>query len=495
MSLRTANIVGSGPNGLAAAVTLAQCGVAVTVFERSERIGGACSTAELTLPGFKHDVGSSCFPLGVASPFFRSLPLEDYGLRWIEPPAPLAHPLDDGTAVLLEHDLEATCAQFGRHDARAWRALLGPSVRDWDQLVEAVTAPWMGLPQRLDTMAGFGAVAMFPAQMLARAAFSEERTRTLFAGVAAHGVIPLTHVASSATGLLLASAAHTTGWPVAAGGAGSITHALAGYLRSLGGRIVVDFEVHSLEELERLNAADITIFDTSPESMATIAGDALTESFKVRLRHFRRGPGIFKVDYALRQPIPWKAAECARAATVHLGGSFEEIAASEADAFAGRQNERPFVLVVQPSLFDPERAPIVEDGSHPSEQVTLAGDPGRAQHTAWAYCHVPSGSDEDRMAVIEAQIERFAPGFTECVLARRNWNATALALENPNLQCGDVSGGAMTLDQLVARPTLRGYRTSNPAIYLCSSSTVPGGGVHGMCGFNAALAALKAFGN
>jgi phytoene dehydrogenase-like protein len=479
MSLRTANIVGSGPNGLAAAVTLAQCGVAVTVFERSERIGGACSTAELTLPGFKHDVGSSCFPLGVASPFFRSLPLEDYGLRWIEPPAPLAHPLDDGSAVMLEHDVEATAAQFGEHDARAWRALLGPSVRDWDQLVEAVTAPWMGLPQRLDTMVGFGAVAMFPARGLARGAFNEERTRALFAGVAAHGVIPLTHVASSATGLLLASAAHTTGWPIAAGGAGSITHSLAGYLRSLGGRIVVDFEVHSLSELERLNPADITVFDTSAEAMMAIAGDALTESFRVRLKHFKRGPGIFKVDYALRQPIPWKAANCARAATVHVGGSLEEIAASEADAFAGRQNERPFVLVVQPSLFDPERAPNTDDGS--------------TQHTAWAYCHVPSGSNEDRTAVIEAQIERFAPGFADCVLARRSWNATALALENPNLQSGDVSGGAMTLDQLVARPTLRGYRTSNPAIYLCSSSTVPGGGVHGMCGFNTALAALKSF--
>jgi phytoene dehydrogenase-like protein len=477
MSLRTANIVGSGPNGLAAAVTLAECGVAVTVFERSERIGGACSTAELTLPGFKHDVGSSCFPLGVASPFFRSLPLEDYGLRWIEPPAPLAHPLDDGTAVMLEHDLDAICAQFGQHDARAWRALLGPSVRDWEQLVEAVTAPWMGLPQRLDTMVGFGAVAMFPARGLARGAFNEERTRALFAGVAAHGVIPLTHVASSATGLLLASAAHTTGWPIAAGGAGSITHALAGYLRSLGGRIVVDFEVHSLAELERLNAADITIFDTSTEGMASIAGEALTGSFRTRLRHFKRGPGIFKVDYALRQPIPWKAVECARAATVHLGGSLEEIARSEADAFAGRQNDRPFVLVVQPSLFDAERAPAAENGS--------------AQHTAWAYCHVPSGSDEDRTAVIEAQIERFAPGFAECVLARRGWNAMALELENPNLVAGDVGGGAMTLDQLVARPTLRGYGTSNCAIYLCSSSTQPGGGVHGMCGFNAALAALK----
>ncbi|HTV07878.1 MAG TPA: NAD(P)/FAD-dependent oxidoreductase [Candidatus Aquilonibacter sp.] len=477
MSKLSANIVGSGPNGLAAAITLAECGVAVTVFERNERIGGACSTAELTLPGFKHDVGSSCFPLGVASRFLRSLPLEDYGLKWIEPPAPLAHPLDDGTAVLLEHDLEQTCAHLGRHDARAWRALLGPSVRDWDQLVEAITAPWMGLPQRLDTMVGFGVVAGLPARMLARAAFNEKRTRALFAGLAAHSVIPLTHVGSSAVAIVLASAGHRTGWPVAEGGAGSITHALAAYLRSLGGRIVVDFEVHSLQKIGKLNPADITIFDTSVDSMMEIAGDALTESFRARLRSFRRGPGIFKVDYALREPIPWKAQECLRAGTVHVGGALEEIVRSEADAFAGRQNDRPFVLVVQPSLFDPERAPAAVDGT--------------AQHTAWAYCHVPSGSNEDRTAVIEAQIERFAPGFADCVLARKSWNATALELANPNLQCGDVSGGAMTLDQLVARPTLRGYRTSNRAIYLCSSSTVPGGGVHGMCGFNAALAALR----
>ena len=480
MALRTANIVGSGPNGLAAAVTLAQCGIAVTVFERNEGIGGACSTAELTLPGFRNDVGSSCFPMGVASPLFRSLPLEEFGLRWIEPPAPLAHPLDDGTAVMLEHDVEATAAQFEPHDARAWRALMGPSVRDWGQLVDAVTAPWMGLPQHMDTMASFGSVALFPARGLARAVFRGEPARALFAGVAAHAVIPLTHIASSAAGLVMTTAAHTTGWPVAAGGAQSITHALAGLLRSFGGRIVTEFEVGRLEELERLNAADITLFDTSPRAMAAIAGDALTESFQARLRRFRRGPGIFKVDYALRRPIPWAAAECARAATVHLGGTLEEIVASEADAFAGRQNDRPFVIVVQPSLFDPERAPAAEDGS--------------PQHTAWAYCHVPSGSDDDRTAVIEAQMERFAPGFGECVLARRSWGASALELMDPNLQAGDVSGGAMTLEQLVARPTLRGYRTSNRVLYLCSASTAPGGGVHGMCGYNAALAALEDWG-
>lgn len=477
MPLETANIIGSGPNGLAAAIALAQRGVAVTVFERNAQLGGACSTAELTLPGFKHDVGSSCFPLGVASPFFQSLPLAEHGLRWIEPPAALAHPLDDGSAVLLEHDVEATCAQMGRHDARAWRTLLGPSVRDWGQLVEAVTKPWMGLPKRLDTMVGFGVVAGFPARMLARGCFNEERTQAMFAGLAAHAVIPLTHVASAATGLVLASAAHTTGWPVAAGGAGAITHALAAYLRSLGGRIIEDFEVHSLAELERVAAADITLFDTSVGELERIAGEALTPSFKVRLRSFRRGPGIFKVDYALRTPIPWKAAECARAATVHVGGTLEEIARSEADAFRGRHNWRPFVLVVQPSLFDPERAPAAEDGS--------------AQHTAWAYCHVPEGSTIDMTEEIERQIERFAPGFRDCVLARRSSGTPELAMWNPNLVGGDVSGGAMTPMQLIFRPTARLYRTSNSRVYLCSSSTPPGGGVHGMCGYWAAMAAWR----
>jgi phytoene dehydrogenase-like protein len=280
--------------------------------------------------------------------------------------------------------------------------------------------------------------------------------------------------------LVLTTAAHTTGWPVAAGGAQSITHALAGYLRSLGGRIVTEFEVGSLEELERLSSADFTLFDTSVAALDAIAGDALTPSFRAKLRRFKRGPGIFKVDYALSQPIPWTASDCARAGTVHVGGSLEEIVSSEADAFAGRHNDRPFIIVVQPSLFDPERAPLAEDGS--------------AQHTAWAYCHVPSGSDDDRTAVIEAQIERFAPGFKDCVLARRSWNASALESMNPNLRGGDISGGAMTLGQLVARPTLREFRTSNRAIYLCSASTPPGGGVHGMCGYNAALAALKDWG-
>ncbi len=477
MPLRTANVVGSGPNGLAAAVALAQRGVAVTVFERNESIGGACSTAELTLPGFRNDVGSSCFPMAVASPFFRSLPLEEFGLEWIEPPAPLAHPLDDGTAVMLEHSIEATAAQFDQHDARAWRALLNPSVRDWPQVVEGFMRPLTGVPKHPVAMATFGMVAGLPARWLANAAFSTGKARALLGGLAAHAVIPLTEVSSAAVALVLASAGHTTGWPVARGGSQAITQALARYLRSLRGRIIVEFEVQKLEKLQRLSTAEVTLFDTSAGAMSAIAGDALSDGFRAKLKRFKPGPGVFKIDYALRQPIPWRAAECLRAGTVHVGGTLEEIVASEEDAFEGRHNDRPFIIVVQPSLFDSERAP--------------AGGDGTAQHTAWAYCHVPTGSEEDRTEVIEAQIERFAPGFRECVLARRTWNARALEWANPNLEGGDISGGAMTLTQLVVRPTLRAYRTSNRGIYICSASTPPGGGVHGMCGYNAAMAALK----
>jgi phytoene dehydrogenase-like protein len=474
MSLRTANIIGSGPNGLAAAIMLAQRGIAVTVYERNAQIGGACSTAEITLPGFRHDIGSSVYPLGIASPFFRSLPLADHGLRWIEPPAPLAHPLDDGTAVTLEHDLSATAAQLGTHDSKAWHSLLAFSVRNWPLLVEDFTQPLLRLPSHPVEMAFFGLPAMLPAQMLARMAFRDERTCALFAGIAAHSVLPLTHVASSAVGLILAAAGHTTGWPIAAGGAQSITDALASYLHSLGGRILLNSEVQQLGDME---AADVTLFDTSVESLMRIAGTALTSGFLFRLSNFQRGPGIFKLDFALSQPIPWRAPECSRAATVHLGGTLPEIARSEHDAFYGRQNDRPYVLLVQPSLFDPSRAPL--------------SSTGQAQHTAWAYCHVPAGSNVDRTNVIEGQIERFAPGFRDCILARRASGSEALADWNPNLIGGDVSGGAMMLTQMLFRPTARGYRTSNPSIYLCSSSTPPGGGVHGMCGALAALAAYR----
>jgi phytoene dehydrogenase-like protein len=473
MPLQTANIIGSGPNGLAAAITLAQRGVAVTVYERNATLGGACTTAEATLPGFHHDLGSSAYPLGVASPFFNSLPLADHGLRWIEPPTPLAHPLDDGTAVTLEHALEATAAQLGQHDGNAWRSLLGPTVRHWPKLIEDFTQPLLRFPSHPIEMATFGPPALMPAQLLASMAFHDERARALFAGIAAHSVLPLTRIASSATGLVLAAAGHTTGWPIAAGGAQSIANALASYLHSLGGRIVLNADIQNLTDIP---PADATLFDTSTDALTRIAGPALSPSYLQSLSTFRRGPGIFKLDFALSQPIPWRSPECARAATVHLGGTLAEIAHSEHDAFYGRLNDRPYVLLVQPSLFDPTRAPA-------------------GKHTAWAYCHVPNGSIVDRTAAIEDQIARFAPGFRDCILARRASNAEALSAWNPNLLGGDITGGAMTLSQLLFRPTARGYRTSNPSVYLCSASTPPGGGVHGMCGHLAALAAYQDLGS
>jgi len=470
MALRTANIIGSGPNGLAAAITLAQRGVAVTVYERNSIAGGACSTAEVTLPGFRHDLGSSVYPLGHASPFFRALPLHDFGLRWIEPDAPLAHPLDDGTAMLQEHSLDATAAQFDAHDAHAWRSLFASTIRDWTKIVDSVTQPLLRFPSHPVAMAFFGLPAIMPAQTLARTIFRGERARTFFAGFAAHAVLPLTRIASSASGLVLAAAGHATGWPIVAGGAQGLTHALATYLETLGAKILLNAEIRSLADLP---STDATFFDTSVESLARIAGDALTPSFRTRLAHFKPGPGIFKIDYALSQPIPWRAPECSRAATVHLGGTLDEIARSEHAAFYGKQCDKPFVLLVQPSLFDPARAP-------------------QGQHTAWAYCHIPTGSTFDMTGVIEQQIARFAPGFQDCVLARRASGPATLAEWNPNLTGGDISGGAMTLSGLIARPTLRLFATSNDRIFLCSSATPPGGGVHGMCGHNAALAAIAA---
>jgi phytoene dehydrogenase-like protein len=427
MALRTANIIGSGPNGLAAAVTLAQRGVAVTLYERNERLGGACATAEVTLPGFRHDLGSSAYPLGIASPFFRTLELERYGLRWIQPDTPVAHPLDD------------------------------------------VTRPLLRIPRHPIVTARFGLSALLSAHTLASMLFREERAKALFVGIAAHSVLPLTHLSSAAAGVLLGAAGHATGWPITAGGGQAIADALAAHLRSLGGEIVCGVEV---KHLNQLPPADVTLFDTGVEALIRIAGDALATGYVRRLRGYKSGPAVFKLDYALSAPIPWRNQACTRAATVHLGGTLDEITASEDAAFHGRLSGKPFVLLVQPSLFDSSRAP-------------------EGKHTAWAYCHVPYGSNADRTAVIEAQIERFAPGFRDCVLARQASNASDLARWNPNLLGGDISGGAMTVGQLIARPTLGNYKTSNPKIYLCSASTPPGGGVHGMCGHNAALAALQ----
>jgi len=471
VTLRTANIIGSGPNGLAAAITLAQRGIAVTVYERNGTLGGACSTAEIMLPGFHHDLGSSVYPLGVVSPFFRSLPLQDFGLHWIQPPAPVAHPLDGGTAIILERDLEQTCRQFSARDAKTWRLLFEQNIKNWDKLVADFTRPLLRIPNHPVAMGCFGLPALLPANLLARTVFQAEPPRALFAGIAAHSVLPLTRVASSATGIVLGTAGQTTGWPIAAGGAQSVSNALAAYLKSLGGKIVLGQEITDLGDLPN---ADASLFDTSTSALARIAKPALSKRFLGQLRRYKPGPGIFKIDYALSDPIPWLNTSCTRAATVHIGGTLAEIARSEYNAFYGRHSDRPFVLLVQPSLFDSSRAPA-------------------ARHTAWAYCHVPTGSTLDYTKAIEDQIERFAPGFRDIVLARRASNSTQLADWNLNLVGGDVSGGAMTLMQLLFRPTLKQYRTSDPRIFLCSSSTPPGGGVHGMCGHWAATAALNDF--
>ena len=458
-SASSATIIGSGPNGLAAAITLAAAGVETTVFERNALIGGGCSTAETTLPGFRHDLGSSAYPMGVASPFFKSLPIE---IPWIEPDAPCAHPMDDGTAVMLEHSVEATIANLDAADRRSYQALFEPIANHFAELVEDILGPVQHLPHHPLVLARFGFSALLSAASLARMRFSGSRARALFAGMAAHSVLPLETPTSAAVGLVLIAAGHAGGWPILRGGAQSLTDALVQHLHSLGGKVETGHEV------TRLPGTDLTLADITPRQLLTIAGSALPASYRKQLESFRYGAGSFKIDYALSAPIPWTAKECSRAATVHLGGTLEEIAASERTF----NSAAPFVLLVQPSLFDPTRAPA-------------------GKHTAWAYCHVPNGSTIDHVEAIERQITRFAPEFQDCILARSISPPAALEQWNPNLVGGDLSGGSMTPKQLLFRPTPSLYRTPLPGLFLCGASTPPGGGVHGMAGFHAAQAALS----
>ena len=467
--MRTANIVGSGPNGLAAAITLARAGVAVSVYERNPAPGGACATAELTLPGFHHDLGASAFPMGAASPFFRSLPLAQFGLRWIRPVYALAHPFDDGSAVSLTEHLADMQKQVRPHDFKAWKRLFGSVVEHWEELVPEILGPVIHVPRHPLTLARFGLPALLPATTLAKSFFEDERARGVFAGCAAHSVMPLDSPLSAAVGIVLVASAHTVGWPVPAGGAGALTQALVAYFESLGGVIYLDQQV---EKMEDMPTADAVFFDTGVGALERIASDRLSAGYRSSLRGFVQGPGAFKVDWALSGPIPWLAAQCRDAGTIHVGGTIEEITDAEAEVFAGTHAECPFVLLVQPSVADRSRAP-------------------RGQHTAWAYCHVPNGSTVDRTEAIEAQVERFAPGFRDVILARRTQSTAELESWNPNLVGGDLSGGAMTARQMVLRPSVREYGTSDPQIYLCSSSTPPGGGVHGMCGYHAAMSALR----
>lgn len=464
---RQACVIGAGPNGLAAAIVLAQAGLYVDVFEAEPQPGGAARTLELTLPGFHHDFGSAVHPLAIGSPFFSSLPLHQHGLEWIHSPAALAHPFDDGTAIALERDLNAASASLGP-DGKAWRNLFAPFADHWSDLANGVLGPMWKLPRHPWLLAKFGMRAFLPATTLVRA-FKSERTRALLAGLAAHSILSLHEMVSSAAAVMLGTALHSVGWPIPRGGAGAITQALCGYLGGLGSSVHTSRRIESLAEL---SGYDLILCDITPKQLLKIAGGRLSNSYQHRLTKYRYGPGVFKVDYALQSPIPWKAEECLRAATVHIGGTFEEIAASETAMRSGRSDERPFVLLSQPTLFDPTRAP-------------------EGKHIAWAYCHVPNASTIDMLDKLESQIERFAPGFRDCILERRVFSPASLEAMDANLVGGDIAGGAMNLKQITLRPTLHGYATSARDIYLCSSSTPPGAAVHGMCGYHAAKLALS----
>ena len=466
---RKACVIGAGPNGLAAAIVLARAGLQVDVFEAEPTPGGAVRSMELTLPGFLHDFGSAVYPLAAGSPFFSSLPLQDQGLQWIHSPAPLAHPLDDGTTVVLERNLEDAKSSLGV-DGNAWIDLVQPFVEHWREFAPDVLRPLPAIPRHPWLMARFGVNALFSAKGIARR-FHSERTRALFAGLAAHSFLSLDEPLSGAFGMLFAVSVHAVGWPIPRGGAQSLTNALCRYLSTFGANIRTSSRVESLAELPHY---DVVLCDVTPRQLLRIAGQQLSDSFKHRLQRFRYGPAAFKVDYALRQPIPWKAPDCLRAASVHLGGNFDEIAASEKAVRNGQPANRPFVLLAQPSLFDSSRAPA-------------------GKHTAWAYCHVPNGSKVDMLERLEDQIERFAPGFRETVLARHVFFPAQLENMDANLVGGDIGGGVMDLRQFLFRPTSRHYATSAKGIYICSSSTPPGGGVHGMCGYHAAVRALADF--
>ena len=461
-------VVGAGPNGLAAAITCAEAGRSVLVLEGAGTIGGGTRSAELTLPGFVHDVCSATHPLAAVSPFFASAGLERHGLELIQPDVALVHPLDDGRAGVLHRSVETTVAGLGS-DGRAWNRHIGWAARRWSDLAPAVLAPLLRVPRHPLTMAGFGLRALLPATLAARA-FSTDEARGLFAGTAAHSFLPLSHPLTSSMGIMLLASGHVAGWPSARGGSQAIADAMAKRLAELGGTIETGRLVASLADIPESRAV---LFDLTPRQVLRICGDALPAGYRTRLGAFRYGPGVFKIDYALSEPVPWTNPDARRAGSVHVGGTFEQVAEAEADVAAGRHPARPFVLTAQQSLFDPSRAPA-------------------GQQTLWTYCHVPSRSTLDMTDAIEGQLERFAPGFRDVVLARHTADSSWYEAYNSNMIGGDIAGGSHGGLQLVMRPRpgLHPYRTPNPRLLMCSASTPPGGGVHGMCGVNAAMSAL-----
>jgi phytoene dehydrogenase-like protein len=462
-------IVGAGPNGLAAAITLARARLKVLVLEANESAGGGCRTAELTLPGFHHDICAAIHPMGVASPFFRELPLARHGLEWIYSPVPLAHPLPDGTVAVLRQSIPETARQLGP-DGPRWAKLMEPLLRDQHALIPEILRP-LRIPKHPVVMARFGLTALRSCRRLVESHFASDAGRALFAGCAAHSFLPLEKAASASFGLVLALTAHAVGWPCARGGSQQIINALLAHLRELGGTVQTGVRIDDLRQLPPSRAV---LLDLTARQVAAIAGDALPSSYRRALGRFRYGPGVFKIDWALAGPIPWRNPECARAATVHVGGGFEEIAAAEAGLWQGTVPGKPFVLVAQPSLFDNTRAPA-------------------GQQTGWAYCHVPHGCQVDMTERIESQLERFAPGFRDRVLARHVMAPSDFERHNANMVGGDIGGGANTFGQFLFRPVARWdpHATPNPRLFVCSSSTPPGGGVHGMCGYWAAQSALR----
>jgi phytoene dehydrogenase-like protein len=463
-------IVGSGPNGLTAAITLARAGLSVLVLEGRETPGGGMRTAELTLPGFHHDICATVLSTALISPMMQSLPLEEHGVSWVHPEIPLAHPFDDGSAVALHRSIEETAAGLG-FDGGMYRRMLDPLVRHWPDILGNILGPVPQVWRSPLALTIFGLWSLQPADLMAKLAFRQAPARALFGGLSAHSILPLHWPGTASFGLVLAMGAHAVGWPVVRGGTQQFANALVSILRSLGGEVRVGQAVTTLAHIPPARAI---LFDVTPRSFVQIAGEALPASYRRALARFRYGPGVCKVDYALREAIPWRNPDCARAGTVHVGGTLSEIAAAESRVWAGEHVEKPYVLLVQPTIFDSSRAPA-------------------GKHTVWAYCHVPHGSTLDVSSHIEAQVERFAPGFREVILARHTYTAAEMEAYNPNYVGGDINSGAQDLTQLFTRPTVRWTPYSTPlrGIYLCSSSTPPGGGLHGMCGYHAARAALR----